>query len=247
VHESIEECNHAMMFQELVNRIGLNVPGMPRWLRWTSPAIPLYAGPLPGTFFFGVLAGELPIHNMQKSMLREDKSPHPIMENVMAIHVAEEARHISFADQFLSKRVPHMVRRSRFALSLYVPIVMRVLCQGIVVPTRSFFRQFDIPRPVRKELFFDAPDSRQTLRDMFADVRMLCHDVGLMNPLALWMWRICKIDGRPSRYRGEAQRAHPYRTAPRPTSSSAVPNVGEAVGGDVTPRMHSYPHDHVVT
>jgi para-aminobenzoate N-oxygenase AurF len=208
VHESIEECNHAMMFQELVNRIGVNAPGMPRWLRWISPAIPLYAGPLPGTFFFGVLAGELPIHNMQKSMLRQEWSVHPIMEKVMAIHVAEEARHISFADQFLSKRVPRMARRSRFTLSLYVPIVMRVLCQAIVVPPRSFFRKFDIPRSVRKEVFFDASDSRQALRDMYGDVRMLCDDVGLMNPFALLVWRMCKINGQPSRYRGEPQRTH---------------------------------------
>ena len=208
VHESIEECNHAMMFQELVNRIGVDVPGMPRWLRWISPAIPLYAGPLPGTFFFGVLAGELPIHNMQKSMLREDKSTHPIMEKVMAIHVAEEARHISFADQFLSRRVPQMVRRSRFTLSLYVPIAMRMMCQAIVVPSRSFFRKFDIPRSVRKELFFAAPDSRQALRDMYGDVRMLCDNVGLMNPCALLVWRLCKLNGEPSRYRGEPQRAH---------------------------------------
>ena len=216
VHETIEECNHGMMFQELVNRIGVDVPGMPRWLRWISPVLPLYAGPLPGTFFFGVLAGELPIHNMQKSMLREENSPHPIMEKVMAIHVAEEARHISFADQFLTKRVPQMVRRSRFALSLYVPIVMRVLCQAIVVPSRSFFRKFDIPRSVRKELFFNAPDSRQALRHMYADVRMLCDDVGLTNPLALMLWRICKINGQPSRYRGEPQRAH------RPSPATAA-------------------------
>ena len=207
VHESIEECNHAMMFQELVDRIGVNVPGMPRWLRWISPAIPLYAGPLPGTFFFGVLAGELPIHNMQKSMLREDSPPHPLMEKVMSIHIAEEARHISFADQFLTRRVPHMVRRSRFALSLYVPIVMRVLCQAIVVPSRTFFRKFDVPRSVRKELSFKAPDSLWALRSMYGDVRMLCDDVGLMNPLALLVWRICKINGQPSRYRGEPQRS----------------------------------------
>jgi hypothetical protein len=216
VHESIEECNHAMMFQELVNRIGVNAPGMPRWLRWISPAIPLYAGPLPGTFFFGVLAGELPIHNMQKSMLRQEWSPHPIMEKVMAIHVAEEARHISFADQFLSKRVPRMARRSRFTLSLYVPIVMRVLGQAIVVPPRTFFRKFDIPRSVRTEVFFDAADSRQALRDMYGDVRMLCDDVGLMNPLALLLWRMCRINGEPSRYRGEPRRAnvtHPAAAA----------------------------------
>lgn len=153
------------------------------------------------------LIDTLPIHHTQKNMLRERNSLHPIMEKVMAIHIAEEARHISFADQFLSKRVPQMVRRRRFVLSLHVPIAMRLLCQAIVVPTGSFFKHFDIPRSVRKELFFKAPDSRQALRDMYGDVRMLCDDVGLMNPLALLVWRICKINGQPSRYRGEPQRA----------------------------------------
>jgi P-aminobenzoate N-oxygenase AurF len=76
-----------------------------------------------------------------------------------------------------------------------------------VVPPRSFFKEFDIARSVRKELFFNAPDSRQALRDMYGDVRMLCDDVGLMDPLALLVWRICKIDGQPSRYRGEPRRA----------------------------------------
>ena len=44
---------------------------------------------------------------------------------------------------------------------------------------------------------------------MFGDVRMLCYDVGLLNPFALLMWRVCKIGGRPSRYRSEPQREHP--------------------------------------
>ena len=60
LHEAVEECNHTMMFQEMVNRIGADVPGMPRLLRWIQPAIPLAAGPLPIVFFFGVLAGEGP-------------------------------------------------------------------------------------------------------------------------------------------------------------------------------------------
>ena len=38
-----------------------------------------------------------------------------------------------------------MVRRSRFTLSLYVPIVMRVLCQAIVVPPRGFL--LEVQRP----------------------------------------------------------------------------------------------------
>ena len=159
-------------------------------------------------FFFGVLAGEEPIDHTQKMVLREGKSLHPIMERVMAIHVAEEARHISFAHEYLRKRVPNLTGRRRFWLSLNVPIIMRVLCQAIVVPPRSFWKEFDIPRSVRKELFFRSPESRQFLRDMFADVRMLCYDTGLMNPFAKIVWRICKIEGRPSRYRSEPQRQH---------------------------------------
>jgi hypothetical protein len=46
------------------------------------------------------------------------------------------------------------------------------------------------------------------LRDMFGDVRMLCHDTGLINPIAKLVWRMCKIDGRPSRYRSEPHRQH---------------------------------------
>lgn len=74
------------------------------------------------------------------------------------------------------------------------------------MPPRAFWREFDIPRAVRREVFFRAPESRQRFRDMFADIRMLCEETGLMNPAARLMWRICRIDGPPSRYRGEPQR-----------------------------------------
>jgi hypothetical protein len=208
LHEAVEECNHTMMFQEMVNRIGADVPGMPRLLKWIQPAIPLVAGPLPIPFWFGILAGEEPIDHTQKNVLREGKALHPIMERVMAIHVAEEARHISFAHEYLRKRVPHLPWRKRFVLSIYVPIVMRVLCSAIIVPPRAFWKKFDIPYSVRKDIFFRSPEARLMLRDMFGDVRMLAHDTGLMNPIAKLVWRMCRINGAPSRFRSEPQRQH---------------------------------------
>lgn len=206
LHECIEECNHTLMFQELVNRIGVDVPGMPRWLRVLSPIVPFYAGPLPNSFFFGVLAGEVPFDYLQTLSLRDENMAPAIVRRMIGIHVAEEARHISFAHQYLQRRVPRLWRSSRFMLSLYVPVVMRMLGQAMVVPPRTFFREFGVPRSARKKWFFGDPDSRQMWRDMFADVRMVCHELGLMNPAARLMWRICKIDGAPSRYRGEPQR-----------------------------------------
>jgi P-aminobenzoate N-oxygenase AurF len=206
LHESVEECNHTMMFQEVVNRIGADVSGMPRWLRWLSALAPLAAGPLPNAFFFGVLAGEVPVDHMQTDLLRGSPPAHPIVVNAIAIHLAEEARHISFAHEYLRKRVPQMWWISRFWLSLYVPVIMRVLGRAVVVPPRDFVRQFSIPRSARRQLFSGTPRSRQMAQNTFADIRMLCHDVGLMNPVALLVWRLCRIDGPPSRYRGEPQR-----------------------------------------
>jgi hypothetical protein len=83
---------------------------------------------------------------------------------------------------------------------------MRVLGQAVVVPPRSFFTEFGVPRSVRRKVNSAAPGSRQAMRDMFADIRMLCHELGLINPLALLVWRLCGIDGRPSRHRSEPQR-----------------------------------------
>jgi len=38
---------------------------------------------------------------------------------------------------------------------------------------------------------------------------MLAHDTGLMETRsARLMWRLCKINGKPSRYRSEPQRQH---------------------------------------
>ena len=128
-------------------------------------------GPPAEHILLRVLAGEVRIDYRQRNMLREGRPLHPIMENVMAIHVAEAARHISFAHEYLCKRIPQLVRRSRFVLSLYVPIIMRVLGEAIVVPPRSIFKKFDIPRSVRKELSFEAPALSQTRRDMYGDVQ----------------------------------------------------------------------------
>ncbi|MGW0044613.1 AurF N-oxygenase family protein [Rhodococcus sp. NPDC003348] len=205
-HECIEEGNHTLMFQEMVNRIGVDAPGMGPVMRAISPFIPLASGPLPELFFVGVLAGEEPIDHIQKAFLRGNGALHPIMKGVMAIHVAEEARHISFAHQYLRRRVPQMSRLGRFGLSIAMPITMRILCDVIVVPPKSFWRRFDIPKSVRKELFWDTPASRQMLRNYFGDVRMLAQDAGLMNRISKLVWKACKIDGDVSRFRSEPVR-----------------------------------------
>ncbi|GAA3022123.1 diiron oxygenase [Gordonia defluvii] len=202
-HEAKEECNHTLMFQEFVNRTGVDVPGGPRWFRRLSPIIPLFSTIFPSVFYFGVLAGEEPIDHIQKEFLRKDQNLHPTMQAIMQLHVAEEARHISFAHHLLRESIPKKGPLTRFALSITMPIVMRLLCEVIAKPPREFRRTFDIPRSVWKEQFWRSPQSRQFLANVFGDVRMLAEQCGLMNPVSRRVWRLMRISGRPSRYRSE--------------------------------------------
>ncbi|MBF6439781.1 AurF N-oxygenase family protein [Nocardia cyriacigeorgica] len=205
-HEMIEEHNHTLMFQEMVNRIGIDVPGMGplvRQLRHLAVPVAVLA---PNLFFMAVLAGEEPIDHIQKDILRSGEDVHPIMRGVMAIHVAEEARHISFAHEFLKQHVPEGNAANRFVLSIAMPIIMWILGRAIATPPRSFFDEFDIPESVRKELFYGSKEAKQVFSDYFADVRSLAKEIGLMNPISKRVWKLLGIDGHSTRYRSEPLR-----------------------------------------
>jgi len=206
-HEMSEELNHTLMFQEMVNRIGADVPGMGPFVRQLRLLGVPVAVMFPNLFFMAVLAGEEPIDHIQKAILRSGEEVHPIMRGVMAIHVAEEARHISFAHEFLEHHVPESNPASRLVLSVAMPIVMWLLGRSIVKPPKSFFAEFDIPEQVRHELFFASKDARQVFSDYFVDVRALAKEIGLMNPIAKGVWKLLRIDGPTSRYRSEPLRS----------------------------------------
>ncbi|AZG45189.1 AurF N-oxygenase family protein [Gordonia insulae] len=202
-HESKEECNHTLMFQEFVNRTGMDVPGAKIGYRLVSPFVPLASTLFPTIFFFGVLGGEEPIDHIQKDFLRTRATLHPTMAAVMQLHVAEEARHISFAHHLLRETVPRKGRVQRFLLSLMFPLTMRILCGAIVVPPKSFQKRFDVPDEVMRDIFWRSDESKRFLRNVFGDVRMLGEQCGLMNPVSRLLWKILGIGGRPSRFRSE--------------------------------------------
>ncbi|WP_435201258.1 AurF N-oxygenase family protein [Janibacter sp. GS2] len=202
-HEATEECHHTQMFQEFVNRSKMPVAGGSTVFRGVSMILPLFARLLPFGFFVGVLAGEEPIDHLQKSFLRGDAELHPLVQRIMQIHVAEEARHIGFAHQYLRNASPQLSRFERGYLSVLTPLIMRWLCDEIMRPSKKARSDMGIPDDVFDEIFWESPTSQKFLRDLFADVRALCEQAGLMNRTSRRVWRSLGIDGRPSRFRSE--------------------------------------------
>jgi hypothetical protein len=86
-HEVIEEAQHSLMFQEFVNRTGLEVGGMPWYMEFGSRRVVRLGRRFPELFFLFVLGGEDPIDFVQRRALRSGEVAHPLLERIMRIHV----------------------------------------------------------------------------------------------------------------------------------------------------------------
>jgi len=194
-HEVIEEAQHSLMFQEFCGRAGLaTVPKLPRRARVGSKRVVKVAKFFPELFFIFVLGGEDPIDHMQRETLRkQDKELHPLLERIMRIHVTEEARHLSFARHWLKQHVPALGPVRRTILSIGAPLILGEMGGMMMKPSKALQREYGIPREVMREAYDDNPEFQQGAAVAMRKVRLLCRDLGLINPISKRLWKARKI------------------------------------------------------
>ena len=195
-HEIIEESQHSLMFQELVNRSGLPVRGMARsWRFLAEVVVPPIARRLPGLFFLLVLGGEDPVDHLQKAMLREGID-HPLIERVMRIHVTEEARHLSFARQMLKRDVPDGPRAQRLLLTIAGPLVLGVMARMMLVPPADLCAHTGLPKAEVTKAF-RTPQGKRLLADSVGKTRKLWAELGLMPRWIRPLWKLVGLAELP--------------------------------------------------
>jgi hypothetical protein len=192
-HEVIEESQHSLMFQEFVNRSGLEAPGLTWDLKLGSRAVVQMARRFPAMFFVFVLGGEDPIDHVQRTVLRSGREIHPLLERIMRIHVTEEARHLSFARQYLRHNVPQLPAWRRRALTVQAPVVLATMASVMMRPPRHIVRAYDLPKAVVDEAYGPGTPSRQQVRDSLRKVRALLVDLGLVTPVSRRLWKAFDI------------------------------------------------------
>jgi hypothetical protein len=192
-HEVIEEGQHGMMFQEFVNRAGFDTPGLPRHLRRATRRVVALGRWFPELFFMFVLGGEDPIDHSQREALRRDAELPPVVERIMRIHVTEEARHLSFARHYLKLRAGELSMVRRTALGIGTPIILGVMAQLMMRPSRHLIRRYDIPAEVVRTVYTDNPEHGARTRDALRKVRRLSRELGIVTPLTRPLWKALGI------------------------------------------------------
>lgn len=198
-HEAIEEGHHGMMFQELVNRTGFDIPGLPPILRLTAQFVPMLGRFFPELFFFFVLGGEDPIDYVQRKMLAEDENIHPLAERIMRIHVAEEARHLSFARSYLRRRLPQIGMVRKRILRVAIPMILGQMSRIMLAPSRAMVQHFNIPSEVMDEAYRHNPHARAEVKASLKKVRDLAVELGLVDGFTKQIWKAYRIWDKPSK------------------------------------------------
>jgi hypothetical protein len=203
-HETTEECQHGMMFQEFVNRTGMPIRGMPRALSAVAQVVPIIPRLDTELFFVFVLGGEDPIDYVQRKLLKAGQVQHPLEEIILKIHIAEEARHISFARHYLKHRVPGLGRIRRTVLGLLTPVILGVMARIMLSPPGPMVRHFKIPRSVVREAYRGEAAGAE-IRGCVGKVRDLAAELGLIGNVSKRIWYVFGIWDRPNVRRAPAR------------------------------------------
>jgi hypothetical protein len=195
-HEVIEEAQHSLMFQEFVGRAGHgSVPKLPFEARVGSEIVVKLGRWFPELFFIFVLGGEDPIDHLQRETLRErgERELHPLLERIMRIHVTEEARHLSFARNWLKQRVPGLGRVRKTVLAVGTPLILGEMAGLMMRPSKALIREYEIPADVVRQAYDDNPEWQESAAVALRKVRNLCRDLDLVTPITQPIWKVKRI------------------------------------------------------
>jgi para-aminobenzoate N-oxygenase AurF len=193
-HETIEEAQHSLMFQEFINRTGFKIPGLSKAERRGAEFVVNYARKFPELFFIFVLAGEDPIDYVQRRTLRRNREDiHPLLRRMMQIHVTEEARHMSFARHNLRMRVPQLSSTRRKRLAFSAPLILGAMSRLMMEASPQIAREYSIPSEVVNAAYRENPVQSRRMREASTKLFGLCTDLGLVNRWSVRLWKMMRI------------------------------------------------------
>jgi hypothetical protein len=201
-HEVIEESQHSLMFQEFINRSGLDPNGLEGLAAFGSNFVPFLGKRFPELFFLFVLGGEGPIDHEQRRILRSERELHPLLERIIRIHVLEEARHICFATELLKDRVPDLSWFGLWNLRIRLPFILGEMSRQMLEPPRRVIARFRIPDAVVREAYTESSRHRGNLLDSLASIRALAADLRIVVPSTVFLWERLGIWPDPPRLLG---------------------------------------------
>ena len=182
--EMAEECRHSTMFAKMISRMGAPVYRPSPAIRRLGKMLPAYArGP---AMWGAILIGEELTDRYQREMV-DSESIQPLIRMVNRIHILEEARHISYAREELTRSAARLRRAERLYHRVTLAHIGYLIAGNLVNPQVYQSVGLD-PREARQAALAN-PHHQQTIRFSGEKIMAFLDDNGLVGPPAMHWWR----------------------------------------------------------
>src|SRR5207253_10564684 len=108
---------------------------------------------------------------------------------IMRIHVAEEARHLSFARSYLRRSVPKIGMLRKRILRVAIPLILGQMARQMLAPSRAMVRHFNVPPEVIDEAYRHNPRARAEVKASLTKVRDLAVELDLVDGFTKQLWK----------------------------------------------------------
>lgn len=186
LHEVADECHHSTMFGEFIRRSGAPFYPVRWWAKWGGQ---LMKEAMPkASVFIGILAAEELMDYFNRSAMTSPEV-HPTVRRISQIHVIEEARHISYARNYLTT-LPELPAHQRLRIMIGAPLITGVIVSQIISP--DVYSTLGLPDDARKQAL-ESPHRRQLLQEAGAKFMGVLQEIGVMNAYTRPAWSITRL------------------------------------------------------
>jgi hypothetical protein len=129
--EIADECRHSMMFGEYIR-----LAGTPAYTPGIDAGLLDVLDDVPGKRALGyvlILAVEELLDAINRATMKDDRM-HPVSRQIAKLHVAEEARHVSFAKTYLAEVWPTLAEEERLSVQSLAPVAVAMVAGLAIDP-----------------------------------------------------------------------------------------------------------------
>jgi len=192
-----DECRHSKMFARLVDTLGTPLYGPPPAVRRLGTLIKSQARGVEA--FAATLIIEEVLDAGQREVAR-DESVQPLVRQVCGIHVAEEARHLSFARTELEHEVPKLGRAHLEATRVYCAITARIASRHMV--SSEVYAAIGLDPKETARVVAKSPARIATEAELAKRLVRFLSDVSLIGGPSARLWSLGGIELPPSAKHG---------------------------------------------
>lgn len=183
-----DETRHVIMFAKALDRMGVPAYRPPRFVHHLAR---LYKATARGPMLFGpVLVTEEITDRLQRESMNHD-GIHPLIRMVNRIHVVEEARHVRFAREELSRVMPRLSRPARAHHRLVSALVSALVASVLIDP--AVYESVGLDPAVARRVARANPHHRQTVRWMGEKIMRFLDENGMVTRVTRPIYRAANL------------------------------------------------------